>query len=338
MPRPVWIVLFPGFQLLDAAGPIAAFEAASHVVPGAYPLRLGATQPGPVRSSSGVALDAEALPAPSRLGTLLVAGGQGTDAAREDARLIEFLRRAGRHVPRLASVCSGALLLAEAGLLDGKRATTHWCRVAQLKRQYPRVRVEADRIWVRDGRVWTSAGISAGIDLALALIAEDHGPALAREVACELVVYAQRPGGQTQHSRLLDLGPADGRFSELNAWMRERLESKLDVETLAARMKMSPRTFARAYAAETGVTPAKAVERLRVEAARTLIEAGAPSLAAVAERAGFGDIERMRRSFLRLFGTPPSVLRRTRRAPPPARRIEAAQPIGAAARSSGRGA
>jgi transcriptional regulator GlxA family with amidase domain len=162
--------------------------------------------------------------------------------------------------------------------------------------------------------VWTSAGISAGIDLALALIAEDHGPAVARDVARQLVVYAQRPGGQTQHSRLLDLGPADGRFAELNAWMRERLEARLDVETLAARMKMSPRTFARAYAAETGVTPAKAVERLRVEAARALLEAGAPSLADVAERAGFGDIERMRRSFRRLFGAPPSLLRRARQA------------------------
>src|SRR5688572_9001701 len=144
MSRPVWIVLFPGFQLLDAAGPIAAFEVASHLVPGAYPLRLGATQPGPVRSSSGVALEAEALPAPSRLGTLLVAGGDGTNAARDDASLIEFLRGAGRRAPRVASVCSGALLLAEAGLLDGKRATTHWCRVAQLRKEYPAVRVEGD--------------------------------------------------------------------------------------------------------------------------------------------------------------------------------------------------
>jgi len=310
--RPLWIVLFPGFQLLDAAGPIAAFEIASHHAPGAYPLRLGASLPGMVPSSSGVALAAEALPPPSRVGTLLVAGGNGTDAARKDGRLLHFLRRSGQRAPRIASVCSGALLLAEAGLLDGKRATTHWCRVAQLRREYPSVQVEPDRIWVRDGQVWTSAGISAGIDLALALITEDLGAAVAKEVARELVVYAQRPGGQTQHSRLLELGPADGRFAELNAWMRERLELALDVATLAARMKMSPRTFARAYAAETGVTPAKAVERLRVEAARSLIEAGAPSLAAVAERTGFGDIERMRRSFVRLFGTPPSVLRRAR--------------------------
>lgn len=304
-------MLFPGFQLLDAAGPIAAFEAASHLVAGAYPLRLAAADPGPTRSSAGIALTAEALPSPRGVGTLLVVGGNGTNAACEDARLVGFLRRCGPRVGRLASVCSGALLLAEAGLLDGKRATTHWCRVAQLEKQYPAVRVEPDRIWVRDGSVWTSAGISAGIDLALALIAQDHGPLVAKDVARELVVYAQRPGGQTQHSRLLDLGPSDGRFAELNAWMRERLSSKLDVETLAARMKMSPRTFARAYAAEAGVTPAKAVERLRVEAARALIEAGAPSLVAVAERTGFGDIERMRRSFVRLFGTPPSVLRRT---------------------------
>ena len=313
--RPLWIVLFPGFQLLDAAGPIAAFEVASRFVPGAYPLRLGASVPGAVPSSSGVALAAAALPAPSRVGTLLVAGGHGVDAARSDARLLQFLRRSGRRAARVASVCSGALLLAEAGLLDGKRATTHWGRVTQLRREYAAVRVEPDRIWVRDGRVWTSAGISAGIDLALALIAEDLGAAVAKDVARELVVYAQRPGGQTQHSRLLDLGPADGRFAELNAWMRERLERPLDVATLAARMKMSPRTFARAYAAETGVTPAKAVERLRVEAARALIEAGAPSIAAVADRTGFGDIERMRRAFVRLFGAPPSALRRARTAP-----------------------
>jgi transcriptional regulator GlxA family with amidase domain len=207
------------------------------------------------------------------------------------------------------------LLLAEAGLLDGKRATTHWCRVAQLRQQYPAVHVDADRIWVRDGNVWTSAGITAGIDLALALIGEDLGPNVVRDVARQLVVYAQRPGGQTQHSRLLDLGPADGRFSELNRWMRERLDEKLDVDTLAAWVKMSPRTFARAYAAETGVTPAKAVERLRIEAARALIEAGAGSMQEVAEQTGFGDIERMRRSFMRLFGTPPSALRRTRQPP-----------------------
>ncbi len=300
----------PDFQLLDAAGPIAAFEIAGRFVPRAYSLHIGASRPGAVRSSSGVALQAKALPRYGQMDTLLIAGGDGADAACRDGRLLRFLRRAGARLARTASVCSGALLLAEAGLLDGRRATTHWCRTRQFQQQYPQVRLEPDRIWVRDGQFWTSAGISAGIDLALALISEDLGPSVAKEVARQLVVHAQRPGGQTQHSRLLELGPGDGRFAELNAWMCQRLDARLDVNTLAAQVKMSPRTFARAYAAETRVTPAKAVERLRVEAARALIETGEPSLQGIAERTGFGDIERMRRSFTRLFGAPPSALRR----------------------------
>jgi len=315
MPHRLALVLFPGFQLLDAAGPIAAFEIASRCVPGAYALRISASKAGPVRSSSGVALEAEALPRRNQMDTLLVVGGDGADEACRDARLIDFVRRSGERLARTTSVCSGMLLLAETGLLDGRRATTHWCRARQVERQYPRVRLEPDHIWVRDGSFWTSAGITAAIDLALALISEDLGPAVAKDVARQLVVYAQRPGGQTQHSRLLELGPGDSRFAELNAWMCQRLDARLDVNALAAQAKMSPRTFARAYSAETGVTPAKAVERLRVEAARALIEAGEPSLQGIAERTGFGDIERMRRSFLRLFGTPPSALRRPARAP-----------------------
>jgi transcriptional regulator GlxA family with amidase domain len=315
MPHRLCFVIFPDFQLLDAAGPIAAFEIATGFVPGAYALRIAAARPGPIRSSSGVAIEACGLPRAAQVDTLVVAGGGGSDRALRDAGLSGFLRRCAPRLTRITSVCSGALLLAEAGLLDGKRATTHWCRVAQLKRQYPAVHVEPDRIWVRDGNVWTSAGITAGIDLALALIGEDLGANVAKNVARQLVVYAQRPGGQTQHSRLLELGPTDGRFAELNRWMRERLDDKLDVDSLAARVKMSPRTFARAYAAETGVTPAKAVERLRIEAARALIEAGAGSMQEVADQTGFGDVERMRRSFMRLFGTPPSALRRIRRPP-----------------------
>jgi len=306
-------VIFPDFQLLDATGPIAAFEIASRFVPDAYAMRLGATRAGPTRSSAGIALDAERLGRLHGVDTLIVVGGNGTRRAFADRALLAFLRRAAPRVRRLASVCSGSILLAEAGLLDGRRATTHWSRVREMQRHYPRVRVEPDHIYVRDGKFWTSAGISAGIDLALAMISEDLGPDIARDTARQLVVYAQRPGGQTQHSRLLDLGAPDGRFAALNAWMRERLDQKLSVEVLAARMKMSPRTFARAYVLETGVTPAKAVERLRVEAARSLIESGTRSMQDVAERAGYGDIERMRRSFIRLFGAPPSSLRRASR-------------------------
>jgi transcriptional regulator GlxA family with amidase domain len=313
MRRQLLFVLFHDFQLLDAAGPVAAFEIASRFVPGSYPMRLGAITPGATRSSAGIALDARQLGRLADVHTLLVVGGDGTRQARFDRKLIAFLRRAAPRVRRIASVCSGSLLLAEAGLLDGKRATTHWSRVRDMQKHYPRVRVEPDRIHVRDGKFWTSAGITAGIDLALAIIAEDLGPDVARDTARQLVVYVQRPGGQTQHSRLLELGAADGRFAALNAWMREQLDADLRIEALAERVKMSPRTFARAYVAETGVTPAKAVERLRVEAARALIESGVSNMQDVAQKAGFGDVERMRRSFLRLFGAPPASLRRALR-------------------------
>ncbi|HEY2733990.1 MAG TPA: DJ-1/PfpI family protein [Polyangiales bacterium] len=309
MARTLLYVLFPGFQLLDATGPIAAFEIAARFAPGAYRQRLVAVEPGRTRSSSGIALESGHL-ASQRVDTLIVVGGDGVAEAARDAKLITFLRRSAARAPRVASVCSGALLLAEAGLLDGKRATTHWSRSRELARRYPNVKVEADSIWVRDGKVWTSAGITAGIDLALAMIAADLGPDIARAVARQLVVYAQRPGGQTQHSQLLELSGHNDRFAGLNAWMRERLQQDLCVESLAAHMKMSTRTFARAYTAETGITPAKAVERLRVEAARAQIESGATSMQEVACDAGFGDIERMRRAFIRIFGAPPSSLRR----------------------------
>ncbi|HEY6561585.1 MAG TPA: GlxA family transcriptional regulator [Polyangiaceae bacterium] len=311
MPRTLLFLVFPDFQILDATGPMAAFEIATRLHGSAYRLCVASMAGGLVRSSSGMAVDSQRIGSLRRVDTLVVVGGLGTHEARRDPALMRLLRRAATHVPRVASVCSGALLLAHAGVLDDRSATTHWSRVRDMRHHYPRVRIEADRIFVRDGKFWTSAGISAGIDLALALIADDHGPDLARDVARYLVVYAKRPGGQTQHSRLLELG-TDERFTALHVWMRERLREDLRVEALAAHMKMSTRTFARAYLAVTSVTPAKAVERLRVEAARALIESGSSSMFDVATQTGFGDIERMRRAFVRLFGFPPSSLRRAR--------------------------
>jgi len=328
MRRNLVFAIFPDFQLLDATGPIAAFEIAARYVPGAYRQQLAAIEPGMVRSSAGVALEADRLGPIAGVDTLIVVGGFGTREAMLDDRLLRLVRRAAGRVPRVASVCSGALVLAQAGLLDGRRATTHWSRARQMAQWFPAVRVEPDRIWVRDGKFWTSAGITAGIDLALAMIADDHGPEIARDVARQLVVYAQRPGGQTQHSALLELGSADAPFAALNAWIRAHLRDDLSVPALAARVHMSPRNFARSYAAVTGVTPAKAVERLRVEAARTAIESGASSLLDVAADAGFGDLERMRRSFVRLFGAPPSSLRRIRDA--------GADPLSASTGSPGR--
>jgi transcriptional regulator GlxA family with amidase domain len=306
MSHRVAMLAFPQFQALDLAGPLAAFEAA-----GRYAVRVVAAEPGPVRSSSGVSWLAEPLPASRQVDTFIVSGGTGVDAALGDATLMRTLRRIGRHPRiRIASVCSGSLLLAAAGLLDGKPATTHWSRTAQFEHRFPRVRLDADRIFTREDRVWTSAGITAGIDLALAMIAEDHGQALAREVARELVVYYRRPGGQSQFSALLSLQAQQHRFDGLLDEVRGTLTERHGVEDLATRAHMSPRHFARAFQQETGVTPAKAVERLRVEAARNALDGGAASVARVARDCGFGDPDRMRRSFLRVLGVTPSTLRR----------------------------
>jgi transcriptional regulator GlxA family with amidase domain len=309
MSRRIGMLVFDGVQVLDATGPLAAFEIAARYQPDAYGLEVRARSGGAVTSSSGARLLAEPLGPPEGFDTVIVAGGDGTREAMADAEVLAWTQAAAASARRIASVCSGAFVLAAAGLLDGRRATTHWSRAADLARRFPAVRVEPDRIFVRDGAVWTSAGITAGIDLALALIAEDLGEALARDVARQLVVFYRRPGGQSQFSALAELGAPDGRFAGLLAWARETLAADLSVEALARRCAMSPRNFARAFTAETGITPAKAVERLRVEAARTAVEAGG-TLEPIAVRCGFSDAEHMRRAFARAFGTTPQAMRR----------------------------
>ena len=244
---------------------------------------------------------------------MIVAGGTGTRDRHRVASLADFVIESEGVVRRIASVCTGAFVLAEAGLLDGRRATTHWSRTDVFARLYPRVRLEPDRIFINDGPVWTSAGITAGIDLSLALIGEDLGESVARRTAQQLVVYHRRPGGQSQFSALLDLERPQGRFAPLLDWVRERLHEPMGVERLAERAAMSPRNFARAFVAETGVTPARAVERLRVEAARARVEAGGEPIDGIANAAGFGEPERMRRAFIRAFGQPPQALRRLAR-------------------------
>jgi transcriptional regulator GlxA family with amidase domain len=315
MTRSIGFLVFPDFQLLDAAGPIAAFEeAAREAGSPAYRLRVLARTAGPVVSSSGAALVAESFDDAGCLDTLVVSGGWGTRDLVRCGATRGFIRAAAVGARRVASVCSGAFLLAAAGLLDGRRATTHWRAAGEFARAFPRVKLEPDRIFVRDGKIWTSAGITAGIDLALALIADDLGEAVAKRAAQQLVVYHRRPGGQSQFSALLELGRPDGRFGGLLAWARERLHESLPVERLADRAAMSPRNFARAFAAETGVTPAKAIEHLRLEAARGAVETGSEPIDRVAETTGFGDPERMRRAFIRAFGQPPQALRRAARA------------------------
>jgi transcriptional regulator GlxA family with amidase domain len=310
MRRAVAFVIFPGFQLLDAAGPTTAFEIAERFRPGSYDLTLLAPGGGPVESSSGLTLSAEPL-ADGDFDTVVVSGGEIDRSMAALHEIVAWLGRSGAR--RTASVCSGAYLLAEAGRLDGRRATTHWDSSDDFSRRYPKVTLDAERIFIRDGDVWTSAGITAGIDLALALIEDDLGSDVARRVAQQLVVHHRRPGGQSQFSAFVDLGGRTGRFEALIDWMRGCLAEPLTVERLADEAAMSPRNFARAFTAEVGTTPAKAVESLRLETARTAVEAGRAPLERIAETAGFRDPGRMRRAFLRAFGQPPQTLRRAAR-------------------------
>ncbi len=242
--------------------------------------------------------------------TLIVAGGRGTRDASACPETLSYVRMAAARARRTASVCSGAFILAAAGLLDGRRATTHWARASQFARAYPGVDVEPDRIFIRDGAVWTSAGITAGIDLALALIADDLGESAARRAAQQLVVYHRRPGGQSQFSALLEVDRPGSRFGHVVSWARERLSERLSVERLADRAAMSPRHFARAFVNDTGMTPAKAIEKLRLEVARERVEGSGEPIEGIAVFAGFHDPERMRRAFLRAFGQPPQAMRR----------------------------
>jgi transcriptional regulator GlxA family with amidase domain len=310
----IGVLVFPDFQLLDAAGPISVFEIASRVAGAEPSIRTIAAVPGPVRSSAGVELLARGFRPSAAISTLIVAGGSGVNAASKCDKTLGFLRAMAKRGVRIASVCSGAFILAEAGLLDGRRATTHWQRTRQFLSQYPGVKLEPDQIFVRDGDIWSSAGISAGIDLALAMVAEDFGDEIAKQAARQLVLYHRRSGGQSQFSSLLELKAPSGRFGPLLSWAREHLDAPLTVEALAEQAGMSTRHFARAFIAETGTTPSKAVERLRVEVARQQVQSSSEAIERVAETTGFRDPERMRRAFIRAFGQPPQSLRRAARA------------------------
>ena len=310
----IGILVFPDFQLLDAAGPISAFEIAARFAGQPTPIKVLALTPGPVRSSSGVEMLARGLRPSGSISTLIVAGGQGVRAPATCAKTLAFVREIARRGSRVASVCSGAYVLAEAGLLDGRRATTHWERTSHFLKAYPKVKLEPDRIFVRDGQIWSSAGISAGIDLALAMVAEDFGDEIAQRTARQLVLYHRRSGGQSQFSSLLELKAPSGRFGPLLSWAREHLDAPLTVEDLAEQAGMSARHFTRAFIAETGATPSKAVERLRIEVARQRVQSSGEPIERVASATGFRDPERMRRAFIRAFGQPPQSLRRAARA------------------------
>ncbi len=308
MRREIAIVVFPGFQLLDAAGPVAVFEMAERFRPGSYSISVLAPEGGVIRSSSGVCLAAEPM-ASKQYDTVIVSGGNLAQVEEHQAGIVAWLGCDAWR--RAAGVCSGAFFLAEAGLLNERRATTHWGAADRFRLRYPKVKLDADRMFIRDGNLWTSAGISAGIDLALALVEDDLGPGIARRTAQQLVVHQRRHGGQSQYSSLVDQGGKTGRFGELIHWMRTRLAEPMTIERLAERAAMSPRHFTRAFTAEIGATPAKVVEGLRLEAARVAVETSHVHLDHIAASTGFGDSSRMRRAFVRALGMSPQSLRRS---------------------------
>lgn len=313
--RTIEIVVFPAVQVLDITGPVQVFassndacEESVHAAP--YAWRLVATQPAHVTASCGIALGTQALPSDKEpVDTLLIAGGPGVAAACKDATLLQWLRERSGQARRVASVCTGAFLLAAAGVLDGRRVTTHWSFCAELARAFPQVHVEFDPIFVRDGAVWTSAGVTSGIDLALAMVEEDLGREAALAVARYLVVYLKRPGGQGQYSAALSLQVADSRFGDLHNWMAAHLAADLSLQRLAEQAAMSARSFSRHYREVTGMTPARAVERLRLEEARRLLLETRLPMKRIAHRCGFGSEETLRRSFMRLLKITPNDYR-----------------------------
>ncbi|MEU2384994.1 GlxA family transcriptional regulator [Streptomyces sp. NPDC012461] len=309
--RTVLVVLFDDVQSLDVTGPVEVFAGAERQRPGSYRLLTASPDGAPVRTSSGLTLAADhALddaPAPH---TLLVPGGPGT-RHRPDPALLAWLRRHGPRAERLVSVCSGALLLADAGLLEGRRVTTHWSLCGRLARDHPGVEVDPDPIFVRDGHLATSAGVTAGIDLALALVEEDLDRDTALTIARHLVVFLRRPGNQAQFSAQLAAQTARREpLREVQRWITEHPGDDLSVESLAARARLSPRHFARAFREETGTTPGRYVDRARLEHARRLLEDTADGVEEVSRASGYGTPEAMRRAFLKALGTAPAEYRR----------------------------
>lgn len=306
----IGLIVYPEFQVLGLAM-CSAFELANiSENREVYKISLLSEKGGLVQTSAGFGVNAIALPGRD-FDTLIVMGDTSTTAI--SPVLVDYLRKSAPNTRRIGAVCTGAYVLAEAGLLDGLRATTHWFRALEFKRAYPKITVEEDRIFITDGKIWTSAGMSASVDLALAMVEEDLGADTARLVAKQLVVYHRRSGGQSQFSVALELQPETNRISSALNYAKENLKSDLSVNELAAVVSLSPRQFSRIFHAETGTSPAKAIENLRVECARNMIENGRHSIDRIASDTGFGDRERMRRAFLRAFGQPPQMIQRAYR-------------------------
>jgi transcriptional regulator GlxA family with amidase domain len=312
-PHRVVLLAYEGVELLDVVGPLEAFAAVEAKTPTApYSVAVAAERPGLVRAASGLAIEATRdLGALAEADTLLVAGGGGIERALEQPALVQAVRDAAPRVGRIGGVCTGAFMLAEAGLLDGRRAATHWAHCGRLAARYPMVKVERDPIFIADGNIWTSAGVTAGIDMALAMIERDRGPTGALKVAQELVMFRRRPGGQSQFSVDLSAQATENRnMRRLQEWIIDHPVADLSVEALAERVAMSPRNFSRAFGAKTGATPARFVERARMQRARLLLETTAQTVEAIAATCGFGSADVMTRVMQRSLGVSPSDYRK----------------------------
>ncbi|MCX8253337.1 Transcriptional regulator GlxA family with amidase domain protein [Beijerinckiaceae bacterium RH AL1] len=308
--RRVGFVLYPDYSLMGLAA-VTVFEVANLVGDQTYyDLHFVSERGGGVPTSAGVRLESERF-GDATFDTLIVGGGTLVEPSTPG--LIAFVRSASARCRRTAAICTGAFVLAEAGLLEGRRVTTHWMHARDLQKRYPSCLVEEDRIFINDGTIWTSAGMTAGFDLALALVEDDLGREIARAVARKLVLYHRRGGGQSQFSALLELEPKSDRVQTALTYAKRNLDKPLTVEMLAEAARLSPRQFSRVFHAETGQSPAKAIENLRVEAAREMIESTLHPIDTIADRTGFADRNRMRRAFMRAFGQPPQVIRRNAR-------------------------
>ncbi len=306
----IGFLVFPDFNILDLSGPLAAFDVPRRELrPTPYRLTAYSERGGPVVSSCGVSVNTVPL-GRGEIDTFVTVGGMGAVAASRSPSMIALVRRTAPRARRVASVCSGTFLLAEAGLLEGRRVTTHWEYACALQQAFPGVKMECDQIYVRDGSIWTSGGVTAGIDLALALIEDDVGLEAAQRTARVLVVYYRRMGGQSQFSAMLEMEPAADRVRRALSYAREHLHQPLNVERLAESVHVGSRQFSRLFVRETGETPARAVERLRTEAAHTQVTGTTDSIETIARRVGFSNAERMRRAFVRLYGQPPQAVRR----------------------------
>lgn len=320
MSRRIVIVAYPGVQALDVAGPYEVFVTASRVVtadgtndlPPSYDVELVSPGGTLVHSESGLPLGTHPLPHPAgSIDTLVLPGGTGSRDARSDTALIDWVREAAATARRIVTVCSGAFLAAEAGLADGRTMTTHWARAQRLADDYPAVHVDPDPIYVRDGRLWSSAGVTAGIDLSLALVEDDLGTEVAQSVARWLVMFLRRPGGQTQFAAPVWMPRAErSAIRTVQAAIEEQPDADLSVPALAARASMSARHFTRVFTAEVGEAPGQYVERVRTEAARRALEDSGDTVAVVARRCGFGSAETLRRTFVKRLGIPPDQYRR----------------------------